>query len=57
MHWAVGILIVAGCMVAWKMTSTEMHDRASPKYSQIDHYGWWITLIVLLAIPVAYLLF
>ena len=57
MHWIVAVVIVAGCMVLWKMTSSDKHDRASPKYDPIDHYGWWATLIVLLCIPLAYLLF
>ncbi len=57
MHWTIAVLIVVACMVGWKLTSKEMHDRSSPKYSAVDHYGWWATLIILLSVGMAFVLF
>ncbi len=55
MHWTIAVLIVVGCMVAWKLTSKDMHDPSNPKYSAIDHYGWWITMVALLIVGLAFL--
>lgn len=57
MHWTIGILIVVGCLIAWKLSSKEIHDRSHSKYSAIDHYGWWITTFGLLIVGAAFLLF
>jgi len=57
MDWTVAVLIVVGCLVAWKLTSKEMHDPSNQKYSAIDHYGWWITTVGLAIVGLALLLF
>lgn len=57
MHWTIAVLIVVGCLIAWKLTSKDMHDRSHPKYSAIDHYGWWFTTVVLAIVGLAFLIF
>ena len=38
-------VIYGACMVGWKLTAGEMHNRASPKYSPWDHIGWWVCTV------------
>jgi hypothetical protein len=48
------LFLIAACMIYWKTSSSEMHDSSNPKYSMIDHYGWWISWLSLVAVLVTF---
>ena len=39
------VFLLSASLISWRTMSRDEHNSRNPKYSTIDHFGWWLCVI------------